>query len=366
VNPRPTQSRPDVIGKRNKQQTQKIMKKKIATILLTTFSFCNVALADIAPNPIVVKSVFTVDSCKIRMLSEIVIADLYRDSAKVECIFEMVNYGDSITIEIGFPEMNFQYWGIGKYSENDKANFEIYVDDYLLTDEDIGVPEELEEVYQKIMHIYRIGREYNAKRDSIYKANNVRITKNEIYFYPSRKALDNTNKALDSLDKWRQSEPRFTSELWKEFNAQKKKGNYPWYVWKVHFKEGERKIIKVTYNLPSGMGYGANYRYFKYLLNTGAGWYKDIEKADIILNLNDINIENIEEISPTNYFLDTQKKTITWNFRNLEPTEEDDIFVRYFDTNERKRFEKHQEKRRKALKKHKKKIERKNKRNASR
>jgi len=86
--------------------------KKIVITLLTTIYLCNTAFADIAPNPIVVKSVFTTDSCKIRMLSEIVIANLYRDSAKVECVFELVNYGGSITIEIGFPEMNFQYWSI--------------------------------------------------------------------------------------------------------------------------------------------------------------------------------------------------------------------------------------------------------------
>ena len=95
-----------------------------ATILLTTFFSLNSASADIAPNPIVVKSVFTADSCKIRMISEIVFANLYRDSAKVECTFELLNYGDSITIEIGFPEMNFQYWSMGEYSENDKKKFE--------------------------------------------------------------------------------------------------------------------------------------------------------------------------------------------------------------------------------------------------
>ena len=333
--------------------------KKVATTLLTTFFFCNIALADIAPNPIVVKSVFTADSCKIRMLSEIVFANLYRDSARVECTFELLNYGDSITIEIGFPEMNFQYWSVGEYSENDKRNFEIYVDGYLLTDKEIGVPKEFEEVYHKYMYVYYIEKEYKAKVDSIYKANNVIIKKNGAYVYQSRESLDKTKIAFDSLFKWRNSKPYLGSELWKEFDTQMKKGNYPWYVWRVHFEEGEKKIIKVTYNLPSGLGYGANYRYFKYLLNTGAGWYDNIEKADIILNLHDINMKNIEEIKPNNYLLDIQKKTITWGFRNLEPTEDDDIYVRYFDTVERQKYEKYKEKRRKAYEKYQKKKERK-------
>jgi hypothetical protein len=305
-------------------------------------------LADIAPNPIVVKSVFTADSCKIRMLSEIVIADLYRDSARVECIFELVNYGDSITIEIGFPEMNFHYWSIGEYSENDKKNFKIFVDDYLLTDKDIGVPKELEAIYQKYMNVYYKEREHKAKYDSIYKANNVKVRKNGTYVYQSREALDNTRNAIDVLFKMRNSKLHIGSELWEEFNVQMKKGNYPWYMWKVRFKEGEKKIIKVTYNLPSGLGYGANYRYFKYLLNTGKGWYNDIERADIVLNLHDINLKNIEEIAPNNYLFDIQQKTITWSFKNLEPTEDDDIYVRYFDTDERKAFHKRQEKRRNA------------------
>jgi len=337
--------------------------KKIVTTLLNIVFFCNIALADVAPNPIVVKSVFTADSCKIRMLSEIVIADLFRDSAKVECIFELVNYGDGTTIEIGFPEMNFQYWSIGEYSENDKKNFKIYVDDYLLTDKDIGVPKELEGIYQKYMYVYHIEREYRAKIDSIYKANNVKIRKNGTYIYQSREALNNTDKALKSLFEWRETKPYIGSELWKEFDTQMKKGNYPWYVWKVHFEKGERKIVKVTYNLPSGKGYGANYRYFKYLLNTGAGWYSDIEKADVILKLHDIKMKNIEEITPNDYILDVKEKTITWNFRNLEPTKDDDIYVRYFDSSERKKFNKYQAKRHKLIEKNKK---RNNDENASR
>jgi hypothetical protein len=330
--------------------------RKLAIISLLAVLFCNIALADIAPNPIVVKSVFTADSCKVRMLSEIVFANLYCDSAKVECTFELLNYGDSITIEIGFPEMNFQYWGMGEYSENDKKNFEIYVDGYLLTDKEIGVPKEFEDIYQKYMYVYYIEKEYSAKVDSIYKANNVTVKKNGTYVYKSRESLDKTKIAVDSLYKWRETKPYLGYELWNEFHNQMEKGNYPWYIWRVHFKEGEKKIIKVAYNLPSGLGYGANYRYFKYLLNTGAGWYNDIEQADIILNLHDINMKNIEEITPNNYLFDAKKKTITWSFKNLEPTENDDIYVRYFDTAERKKFKK----RHKAYEKYNKKNERKN------
>ena len=324
--------------------------KKLALILLTFFSLYSITFADIAPCPIVVKSVFTADSCKIRMLSEVVYANLYHDSATVECTFEMLNYGDSITIEVGFPEMNFQYWCSGEYSENDKMNFEIYVDGNRLTDKEIGVPKEMEDIYQKYMYVYHIEKEYRAKVDSAYKANNMSI-EDWWHVYQPNTSHNKTKMALDSLYKWRDTEPYLGSDLWSEFDAQKKKGNFPWYVWKVHFKAGEKKIIKVTYNLPSGMGYRAQYRYFKYLLNTGAGWYDNIEKAEVILQLHNINMKNIEEITPKNYCLDTQNKTIIWNFKNLEPTNDDDIYVRYFKASERKNLKKYSTKRYKVLRK---------------
>ena len=110
--------------------------------------------ADIAPNPIMIHGIYTVNDCKIQMVSEYVFADLYNDSAKVECTFNLLNFGDATEIQIGFPEMNFQYWSIGEYSPTDKGIFKIYVDGKLLNENDIKVPAQMENIYQKYMSVY--------------------------------------------------------------------------------------------------------------------------------------------------------------------------------------------------------------------
>lgn len=315
--------------------------------ILALILFYNNSYADIAPNPIEIKSILTSDSCKIRMVSEIVVVDLYKDSAKVDCTFELTNYGDSTTIDIGFPEMNFQYWSIGEYSEFDKKNFQIFVNENLLTEKDISVAKKFENVYRKYMFVFEADKECKKQIDSIYTVFNVKKRKNGTLIYNNKQESTIVNKAVYSIYKLRKSKPYLGSDLWREYDSLMKTGVFPWYVWKVRFKSNEKKTISVKYNLPSGMGKGANYRYFKYLLNTGSGWYRDIEKADVILNLKNIKIENIEEVLPKNYSIDFGSKTIKWNFKKLEPTTDNDIYFRYFDLIERTKYYQIIEKRKK-------------------
>lgn len=322
--------------------------KRIATILIGFLIFGQV-FADIAPNPIIVKGIYTIDSCKIQTIKEYVYADLYNDSARIECTFELLNYGDSTTIQIGFPEMNFQYWSIGQYNEDDKKTFKISVNDKILTENEIGVPKEFESIYNTYMYVYFIEKEYSRKSDSIYKANNVIIKDNGVHKYQSNQSYQQTKKALDALYQWRESKPHLGSDLWSEFDKQMKKRNFPWYVWNVHFDKNERKVIKVIYSLPSGKGYGADYRYFKYILETGSGWYKEIEKANIKLKLHNIDTETIEEITPSGFDNDKINKTIEWNLINIEPTGKDDIYVKYYNPKERRNWEKYQKKRQRAI-----------------
>ncbi len=308
--------------------------KKTITLFSLTLLWC-ITFADVAPNPIVVKGIFTADSCKIKMVSETVIGDLYKDSAKVECIFEMQNYSDSITIDIGFPEMNFQYYSLGTYDINDKRSFKIYVDNKVLSDKQIVVPQEMDSIYKACMNVFYNQNEYERKTDSIYKANNVVIRKNGEAIYKSSNSYEKTTLAIDSLRKTTDINSFFLdSELWKSFDNEMQKGNFPWYVWKVHFDRNEKKYIKVVYSLPAGFADGKTDRYFNYILRTGAGWYQDIDKADVILNLHGIRTHNLKQVIPAGSVIDNSLKTIKWNFRNLEPTEKDDIYVRY--TNPRK------------------------------
>jgi hypothetical protein len=328
---------------------QKDPNMKRFTILLIGFLIIGKVYADIAPNPIVIKGIYTIDSCTIQMTQEYVYADLYNDSAKVECTFELLNLGDRSTIQIGFPEMNFQYWSVGDYDENDKANFKIYINDRVLTEKEIGVPAEMDSVYNTYMDVYYIEKEYRQKTDSIYKANNVIVKENGTYKYQSTQSYQITRAAMDNLHKWRKTKPDFGSDLWREFNKQMGKGNFPWYLWNVHFDKNEKKTIKVVYSLPSGKGYGADYRYFKYILETGSGWHGLIEQADIELKLHDIKMETIEEISPQGHQIGINEKIIKWNFSDIEPTKDDDIYVRYYNPVERRNLENYQKKRKRAM-----------------
>ena len=123
-----------------------------------------------------------------------------------------------------------------------------------------------------------------------------------------------------------------------------KKGDFPWYVWNVHFEKNEQKTIKVEYSLPAGKGYGSDYRYFKYLLETGAGWYGLIEQAEIELKLHEIKQKTLEEILPRGYQMDPIGNIVKWNLTNLEPTNDDNIYLRYYNPSERREWENYQRK----------------------
>ena len=200
----------------------------------------------------------------------------------------------------------------------------------------------MDSIYKAYMAVYSNNKIRELKTDSIYMANNVTVNKKGETTYRSANSYNKTTLALDSLKKTTDFNSFFlSSELTKKFDSEMRKGNYPWYVWTVHFERNETKTVKLVYSLPSGLGYGKSYRYFKYILHTGGGWYQDIERADVILKLNDIKTQNIEEITPKGYIIDDSNKTITWNFKNIEPTDKDDIFVRYFNSKERNAWKRH-------------------------
>ena len=218
-----------------------------------------------------------------------------------------------------------------------------------MTEKQIGVPAELDSIYNTYMYVYYIEKEYRRKTDSIYKANNIILKENGTYKYKSTESYQIVRAAMDDLYKWRETKPYLGSDLWREFDTQMKKGNFPWYVWDVHFDKHEKKTIKIVYSLPSGQGYGADYRYFKYILETGSGWHGLIEQADIELKLHDIQMETIEEISPKGHQIDIADKIIKWNFKDIEPTKDDDIYVQYYNPAERRNWKREQRKRKRAI-----------------
>lgn len=100
-----------------------------------------------------------------------------------------------------------------------------------------------------------------------------------------------------------------------------------WYLWESEFDKGESKTIEVQYSMPFGMLYKTNERFFTYLLSTGAGWEGTIGKAEIIVNLKDIEMDSIISITPDNYVRNNDQ--LMWNFTDLEPTTKDDIKINY-------------------------------------
>ncbi|ESU18634.1 hypothetical protein FCR2A7T_27400 [Flavobacterium cauense R2A-7] len=314
------------------------MKKiKIILISIILFSFTNV---DIAPNPIAAKGIYPYKECKIRMESETVMVDLSVDQSIVKCTFEMKNYGSETILDVGFPVMEFQYWAINGYQENDKSNFKICVDGKDLSENEIKAPIEADSLYKEYMKVYAIEKELSRKTDSVYNIYGVTKKKNGTLKFSKKTNATKMQEAISELYKWRNKQPYVSGDLVLAFDEQIGQGKYPWYVWNLKFKENEHKTITVSYKLPAGLSYGAEYRYFKYILNTGAGWYGDIGQADIILKLDKIDLGKVEKISPSGYSIDKKKNIIKWNFKNIEPTLNDDIYLQYFVRKEREAFNK--------------------------
>ena len=328
---------------------QKDPNMKRFTILLIGILLIGKVYADIAPNPIIIKGIYTVDSCKIQMTQEYVYVDLYNDSSRVECTFELLNLGDSTTIQVGFPEMNFQYWSWGGYSYSDIRKFQIQVDNTTLTRKQIKVPDDILELYNNYMSIDSINDIFKQGRENIIKKYNISYGKRGKWKYPSINIRKKAERELDSLVNWYSTKQTDDSNLRSSLYDYVRSGINPWYVWDVHFDKNEKKTIKVVYSLPSGKGHGTEYRFFKYVLETGSGWHGLIEQAVIELKLHDIKMETIEEISPKGYQIDTTGKIIKWNLLDLEPTNDDDIYLRYYNIEERRSRELYLKKRKRAI-----------------
>jgi len=187
----------------------------------------------------------------------------------------------------------------------------------------------MDSIYKEFMNVYRFQKEHRTKIDSIYNLHNVKHKKDGSLIFPKGLDYSAMIKPIDSINEVYWNKKGLSGDLIVEFYDLTGEGKYPWYVWKVDFKENEKKTIKVKYKLPSGLAYRNKNRYFKYILKTGAGWYKDIGKADIFIHLKDIELQDIERIEPNGYVKDKQNKIIKWNFENIEPTEKDNIYFQY-------------------------------------
>ena len=100
-----------------------------------------------------------------------------------------------------------------------------------------------------------------------------------------------------------------------------------WFLWESEFQKGESKTIEVQYSLSYGAFYKSNKRFFTYLLSTGANWKGTIGKAEIIVNIKDIEMDSIITQQPDNS--EILNKQLSWTFTDFEPTTHHDIKVYY-------------------------------------
>ncbi|MCE5206561.1 MAG: hypothetical protein LLF80_10725 [Porphyromonadaceae bacterium] len=75
------------------------------------------------------------------------------------------------------------------------------------------------------------------------------------------------------------------------------------------------------------MLYKTDVRFFTYLLSTGAPWKGTIGKAEIIVNLKDIEMDSIVYKKPDNCIISNGQ--LIWTFLDFEPTSNDDIEIKY-------------------------------------
>lgn len=83
------------------------------------------------------------------------------------------------------------------------------------------------------------------------------------------------------------------------------------YVWKMHFKEGEKKSVYVKYEFESH-GFGADY-----ILVTGALWKNRIDKIDVYVDFPKPAAYAQIVASPGDYHYNGEG--IEWHFENIEP-----------------------------------------------
>lgn len=123
------------------------------------------------------------------------------------------------------------------------------------------------------------------------------------------------------------------------FAFDNKRGNLynNWYVWKSNFKPGGLTKIKVyfivnTSNSILRKGYSKDHdNGFVYVLESGRAWAKNIESGRINIQLmGGLNVKDIIGVSPNSKFtINDEGNSLIYDFKNLEPTPNDNILIRY-------------------------------------
>lgn len=114
---------------------------------------------------------------------------------------------------------------------------------------------------------------------------------------------------------------------WREIEEPFRDGNPPirWAAFDVTFPPGQDVPLTVTYDTSlSGYGPGKGMALVRYILETGAGWYGPIGRADIIVRLPYPAVpENVRAPATKASGPEFAGRDARWHWESLEPTRED-------------------------------------------
>ncbi len=243
------------------------MKGKAALLIIVFLIASKSLLADVIPEPVVIKGIVPSHAVNIQMVSEVVNVNLSLDSSFVDCTFHMHNWGKQTDLDVGFPIMNFYLWDNDYLNSVNKTKFDVIVRGQNIDKVNIYIPKELQAMLKGVNGSDR---------------------------FDVLRTYENMNK--------------------------------PWFLWHVHFAKNEGVTIIVRYRLPNGSTKISHF--FDYLLSTGAGWKGDIKDAKVIIRLNEVADVQMLDIKPKQSY-ERRKSEIIWHLKNLKPTIKNDIFLEF-------------------------------------
>ena len=212
---------------------------------------------------------------QVEMLSEDLVIRLYRDRAKVEIDYILRNTGGPVEVRAGFPSL-------GVVSPNEKRR---EIEDYSISANGGAVS-------------YTIEKGDPAPLKGMFEA-----------------------KFLDMVDTTDQDESPEGSNMLLE-----------WFTSSMHFDAGEKKHVHISYESVYAYcegGYSddadACDDRFAYVLSTAAGWRGPIPEGRVTIEAVTVDPAKLL-ISPADRFRRKGGKFV-WEFRNLKPSQSDDIVV---------------------------------------
>ena len=97
----------------------------------------------------------------------------------------------------------------------------------------------------------------------------------------------------------------------------------------MSFPIGEDMVVEVSYSMPGDVENSVNS--IQYILETGAGWWGPIQRADLVFRLpyglDELGVSSVASGTTGGY--SSLYHQIAWSFRDIEPTQNDNITINF-------------------------------------